>query len=854
MKALVERALVCLMLCASVKAQSPSPAAAQRHLTPVGKLLHADGTLARTKISYSSADVKGWRMLMDQNRNPRFGRSGQSSPTVPEDSLWDDRFSNFSLAGEVEVLAVGGSDLYAGGRDTVSGRGIFVRWDGAQWQRIGGIIDGGVSALAVSGTDVYVGGAFTTAGGVTVNHIARWDGVSWHPLGSGTSLTVDALAVNGPNVYAGGMFTFAGGQTTNRIAWWDGYTWHPLGSGMDGSVHALAVSGADVYAGGAFTTAGGDTVNLVARWDGATWHALGAGLGSGIAFPLVSSLAVSGTDVYVGGSFATVGEDTVNSIARWDGTSWHALGKGVGGDDYTYVASLVMSDHNLYAGGYFVTAGGGTVNNIARWDGNAWHALENGLRYDVSALAVSGTEVYVAEHFISLTYVSLVSSWDGSTWNNLRGCGLGGGAVALAVKGTDVFAGGGFTDVGGRIANYIARWDGRNWHPLGKGMDGFVYALAVSGADVYAGGAFSTAGGDTVNHIARWDGTTWHALGSGTNGNVYALAVNGTQVYAGGEFTMAGGSSANYIAMWDGASWHTLGSGMNNLVGALAVSGTDLYAGGQFATAGGVSANLIARWDGVGWHALGSGIGGVGLGYPYIITLAVGGTDLYAGGQFTTAGGGSANSIARWDGATWHALGSGIGGGDMYNNFVFCLAASGKDVYACGQFVIAGDVSANRIAHWTGTGWHPLGSGMDANASSVAVSSDGSLVKDVYVGGGFTTAGGKLSNCFAHWSNPSSTSVDIFAEDLPRETVLEQNYPNPFNPMTKIQFSIVTRQLTTVKVFDVLGREAATLVNEVKEPGTYTAQWEAKGIASGVYLYRLQSGEFVQTKKMLLIK
>jgi len=105
---------------------------------------------------------------------------------------------------------------------------------------------------------------------------------------------------------------------------------------------------------------------------------------------------------------------------------------------------------------------------------------------------------------------------------------------------------------------------------------------------------------------------------------------------------------------------------------------------------------------------------------------------------------------------------------------------------------------------------------------------------------------------------------------------LEQNYPNPFNPMTKIQFTIVNRQLTIVKVYDVLGREVATLVNEVKEPGTYTVTFDARlpgrqgsYLTSGVYFYRLQvrpldsaigrdsksgAGDFVQTRKLLLLR
>ncbi len=88
----------------------------------------------------------------------------------------------------------------------------------------------------------------------------------------------------------------------------------------------------------------------------------------------------------------------------------------------------------------------------------------------------------------------------------------------------------------------------------------------------------------------------------------------------------------------------------------------------------------------------------------------------------------------------------------------------------------------------------------------------------------------------------------------PTRCGLDQNYPNPFNPSTKIQFTIAKRQLTIVKVFDVLGRDVATLVNEVKEPGTYTVQFDGSHLASGVYFYRLQAGNFVATKQLLLLK
>ena len=121
-----------------------------------------------------------------------------------------------------------------------------------------------------------------------------------------------------------------------------------------------------------------------------------------------------------------------------------------------------------------------------------------------------------------------------------------------------------------------------------------------------------------------------------------------------------------------------------------------------------------------------------------------------------------------------------------------------------------------------------------------------------------------------------TTSVKYVADLLPEGFRLEQNYPNPFNPVTEIQFSILAPrlaggqgQLTIVKVYDVLGREVNTLVNEVKQPGTYTITFNASGLASGVYFYRLQvrpsdsataqnsrggDGSFVATRQMILLK
>ena len=89
---------------------------------------------------------------------------------------------------------------------------------------------------------------------------------------------------------------------------------------------------------------------------------------------------------------------------------------------------------------------------------------------------------------------------------------------------------------------------------------------------------------------------------------------------------------------------------------------------------------------------------------------------------------------------------------------------------------------------------------------------------------------------------------------LPKEYNLAQNYPNPFNPTTTIQYSIPHRSNVELKVYDVLGNEVAILINEEKERGVYTVSFDATGLASGMYLYRLQAGNFVETKKMILLR
>jgi hypothetical protein len=164
--------------------------------------------------------------------------------------------------------------------------------------------------------------------------------------------------------------------------------------------------------------------------------------------------------------------------------------------------------------------------------------------------------------------------------------------------------------------------------------------------------------------------------------------------------------------------------------------------------AGGVAANSIAKWDGSAWSALGSGMNAGG-NCPSVIALAVSGNNLYAGGAFTTAGGVPANNVAKWNGSAWSALGSGV------NATVYALAVSGTDLYAGGAFTTAGGLPVNSIAKWDGSAWSALGSGVNDGVGALAADGAGHL----FVGGYFYLAGTNVSPYIAQANLGSAPTI-----------------------------------------------------------------------------------------------
>jgi hypothetical protein len=334
---------------------------------------------------------------------------------------------------------------------------------------------------------------------------------------------------------------------------------------------------------------------------------------------------------------------------------------------------------------------------------------------------------------------------------------------ALHPFGDKMYAVGNFLSAQGVAGTQnIAAWNGSTWESVGGGMSGgqFTNALEVFNGELYVGGYFSGAGGVAgTEKLAAWTGTTWKSVNAQLASflsSIWALRTwddgNGEALYIGGNFLDIGGNTGfDHIVKYDGANYTQLGgtiAGAGIPLGVFSFgvwddgNGEALYMGGRFSSVDGVPANRIAKWDGKTWSALGTGLAGPGVGTsPYDILEFEG--SLYIGGQsIDTAGGVAVLNVARWDGMNWHAVGDGLAGVvwdlEVYDD------GTGPALYAVGLFTASGGgTPIDHVAKLVNGKWIDAGSGANDNCYASYVADDGDA-QDLWVGGAFTQAAGTL--------------------------------------------------------------------------------------------------------------
>ena len=312
--------------------------------------------------------------------------------------------------------------------------------------------------------------------------------------------------------------------------------------------------------------------------------------------------------------------------------------------------------------------------------------------------------------------------------------------------------------------------------------------------------------------------TQWIPLTSSTPGfyfHVYCLAINGTGLFAGGN---------EGIYLFAGNTW-TLCNGVppysiNTL---LAVSGSKLFAGQQYGGGFYGSSN-----GGSNWTQIGPGF------YTYtneaLNALAYSGTNLIAG---TSSG----VFLSSNDGTSWTKFNTGLG----VDTIVYSLAFSGTNIFAGTSKSVY--LSTNNGANWTA-----VSTGLQNNTFTTLAVFGSYLYAGKNDGGGFT---------YGLWRRPLSemiSGIETTKSTTPDKFILQQNYPNPFNPNTLISYSLPIASHIKLIIYNTLGQSIKILENEYKNAGNYSDDFNAAGLPSGTYFFRLEADQFSQIKKMILLK
>ena len=669
----------------------------------------------------------------------------------------------------------------------------------SQWVQTNGPNRGFIFCFASSETNVFAGshgnGVFCSTN----------NGENWHTVNNGLTYSdINSLMLKDSNLFAGTKY---GGifRSSNN-----GGNWFVVNNGLTSlSVNTLFAKDQYIFTG---TTSG----IFLSTNNGTNW------VGCGLINRDVKSIILSGSSIFAG----TNGNGVFFST-NFGGT-WTAVYNGLTNQ---YVISLAVIDSYLFAGtanngGVFISSNNGanwtpsglilrqetrlTIkgNNLfaGTWNGGVytstnyginWTSVNNGLtNYSIHTISTNGINL-----FVGTEYGIYISTNDGVNWT-VNNDGITNELICtLASSGPYIFAGSEGNGIF-KSSNY-----GLNWEPCGLDGKG-VFAIATSCNNIFAGTVLSGGMFLSTNY-----GNNWTAINNGlTTQIIYSMVVKGNNIFAGTE-------AGVFLSTNNGGNWNLVTNGIANNIFALAASRTDVFAGSNYL--------FRSSNNGQNWINISNGLTN-----SNIRSILASGNTVYAG----TYGG---VFISTNNGDNWSSIG--LTNLTIYTLFNYC------------ENIIAGTSNGIYLYNSISKTWSDKNQGFCPIPSVTCFLN---INNDLFAGTFFQSVWRRSLYSFVEINNNS--------EIIPTTITLYQNYPNPFNPMTKIKFSIIENgkmenSIVTLKVYNILGTEITTLVNEKLQPGTYEVpfsinQFPNNQLPSGVYFYKLVASDFVCVKRMVLIK
>lgn len=367
----------------------------------------------------------------------------------------------------------------------------------------------------------------------------------------------------------------------------------------------------------------------------------------------------------------------------------------------------------------------------------------------------------------------------------------------FAASGTNFFA----ASSGGVL---LSTNNGADWTAVNNGLaDTSVFSITVSGNNLIAG---------TASGIFRStdEGSNWTTENNALTGvSVISLAVKGTEIFAGTGFSV-------FLSTDEGSTWTEKNNGLpSTTISSFCFLDANTFAG----TSNGI---FKSTDDGSNWVESNNGLTNT-----LVNDIDCCGSNLFVGtpnGIF----------ISTDDGSSWTSANYNLS--SLTNNTSFTNIAIAGDHILASISLFGAVTLTNNSQRWNNF-YGPF----------IAVGGFGVLGDELFEG---SIMGAGIVKTTLTWMTP----VEEASNNLPTGFALEQNYPNPFNPSTKISYKLPVSSNVTLKVFNSLGEEVRTLIDEQKEAGNYELEFNAENIPSGIYFYQLKTGTFIQTKKMMLMK